>query len=402
MKKLGKNYWLLWSGFTVSTLGTYLTLVIINLYIYQVTGSPFMVGLFLLFKLIPAFFMGNIAGVLADKYDRRFLIIIADITRAVLIFSVIFLKGNIYPLYFIIFGIAICDRLYSSCLGGSIPNIAEKENILSANSYLSAGRTIALVTGPMLGGVFASMNAYTVAFSIDASTYLLSALTVALITAKFQSVSQERRKLSMWSGLKESYGFIFARFGLMSVMLVRCLDAFGSSALNVGSPIFSGQLKQFTPSICYGLIYVAFGVGEMVGALYLAKRTFISEKPTEVIVGWSTLFMALFFGLAFSGTTIYHTMFFMFLSAIMEGVTTVNYSTYIQKSPDEIRGRIVGASETGVWTSMGIGMFISGLIAEKINIVYVVQAFASLIVIGCTVHLIYWWRKLAFKYNIAA
>ncbi|MBI2974220.1 MAG: MFS transporter, partial [Deltaproteobacteria bacterium] len=228
---------------------------------------------------------------------------------------------------------------------------------------------------------------------------LFSALTAAVISVKFQNVSLERRRLSMWSGLKESYGFILARFGLMSVMLVRCLDAFGSSALNVGFPIFSEQLKQFTPSICYGLLYVAFGIGEMVGALYFAKLNFVSEKPAEVIIGWSTLFMALFFGLSFSGTTVYHAMFFMFLSAIMEGVTTVNYSTYIQNSPDEIRGRIVGTSETLVWTSMGVGMFISGLIAERVNIVYVVQVFASLIIIGCVVHLIYWWRRLALPLN---
>jgi predicted MFS family arabinose efflux permease len=172
--------------------------------------------------------------------------------------------------------------------------------------------------------------------------------------------------------------------------MLRCLDAFGSSALNVSLPIFSSGLKQFTPGICYGLIYAAFGIGEVTGALYFARKAYINERPTEVVVGWSILFMALFFGIALGGKTIYYTMFFMFLSALMEGITVVKYNLYLQKSPDEIRGRIVGSSETSVWTSMGIGMFISGLIAEKINIVYIVQAFAAIIIVGCVIHLFYW------------
>lgn len=94
MEKLGKNYWLLLGGYTISTFGTYLSLVVINLFIYQVTGSALFVGIFMLLRLVPAFFMGNIAGVLADKYDRKYLIIIADLIRATLMLSIIFLHDE--------------------------------------------------------------------------------------------------------------------------------------------------------------------------------------------------------------------------------------------------------------------------------------------------------------------
>lgn len=374
-------------------MGTYLSLIIINLFIYEMTKSPFLVGLFFLFRLIPAFFMGNIAGVLADKYDRRKLMIFADITRACLIFSVVFLREDLYPLYFIIFGIAISDRLYQSCMGGGLPNIAGKENILSANSYLSAARTIGLLIGPIVGGLLASTKSYTIAFSVDACSYLFSALTVFLMTVKFQEDRGEKKALSMMGGLKQGYGFILAQAGLLSVIIIRCLDAFGSAALNISIPIFSNTVGQFTPGICYGLMYAVFGLGEVVGAIFIARKPFITGRPPEVVTGWSILFMALFFGLALSGTTLYTALVFIFLSAIMEGVTCVTYNIYLQRSPDEIRGRIVGTSETGVWTSMGIGMFVSGLIAEKVNIAYVVQACAVLIMVGCLIHLFRWKRR---------
>lgn len=395
MERLGKNFWCLWGGFTVSTTGSYISLIVVNLFIYQVTGSALLVGTFFLLRLIPAFFMGNIAGVLADKYDRKYLIVLADVVRAALIFSMIFVKDDIFPLYFLIFGISICDRLYFSCIGGSLPNIAGASALVKANAYLASGRTIALVAGPMLGGVLTSFGRYDVAFSVDAATYLFSASMVLLITARFQGASAARKALGIWKGFKEGYGFILARAGLVGVILIRALDAFGSSAINVGTPIFASTFSQPAPGVCYGLMYAAYGVGEMVGSLVLARRPFVQQRAPEQVVGVSILFMALFFGIAFTVPFLAVTLAGMVLSGVAEGVTAVTYNIYLQRNPDEVRGRIVGTSETTVWTVMGIGMFLSGLLAERIAIGTVVQAFAALIVAGCLVYLGLWRRRMS-------
>lgn len=393
MSKLGKNYRLLWSAYSVSTLGTYLSLIVMNLFIYQATKSPLLVGVFLLLRLVPSFFMGNVAGVLADRFDRRRLIITADLARALLIFSVIFLRENIYPLYFIITLMSICDRLYQSAMGGSIPNIAGQENIVAANSYLATGRTFALISGPLIGGALISFQNYALAFGIDALTYLFSATMFYLITAKFHSAPPAKQRINILRGIKEGYVFIWANVGLFSIILIRCLDAFGSSAINVGTPIFADGLEQFSAGVCYGLMYASFGAGEMVGSLIIARTNFVRRRPPELVVGVSILFMGLFFGIAFSRPDIYFTMAFMMLSGLAEGVTAVTYNVYLQKNPDDIRGRIVGTSETSVWSTMAIGMFLSGLIAEKIPIGSVVQIFAGIIVAGCIVHLVLWRRK---------
>lgn len=395
MTKLGKEFWLLWSGYTVSTLGTYLSLIVINLFIYQATGSALMVGIFMLLRLLPAFFMGNLAGVLADRYDRRRLIIAADLARAALILSMILVRQEIFPLYVIIFGIALCDRLYVSALGGALPNVAGSSNLVKANAYLASGRTIALVSGPLIGGLVAAFGAYDVAFGIDAATYLFSATAVALMTVRFQTDSMARRRLALGASLREGYGYIFARAGLMSVILVRSLDAFGSSAINVGAPLFASEFNNPSAGICYGLIYAAFGTGEMIGSLFLARRAFIQQRPAEQVVGITILLMALTFAAAFSTAILPLALAGMTLSGIFEGVTVVTYNLHLQRNPDELRGRIVGSSETTVWTAMGIGMFLSGLLAERLPIGAVVRLFAALIAAGCVVHIILWRRRSA-------
>lgn len=390
MTKLGRNYWLLWSGFSISTIGTYLSLIVMNLFIYSVTKSPLLVGVFLLFRLVPAFFMGSVAGLISDKFERKYLIITADLFRAALIFSVIFLRENIYPLYIIIFLIAVFDRLYQSAMGGGIPNIVGKENMTIANSYLAAGRTIALVTGPIVGGLLISAGSYGIAFGIDAATYLFSAAAVSIMSCSFHDTSVARSKNGFWQGIKGGYNFIFARAGLFSIILLRCLDAFGSSALNVGQPVFTSELKEFTPGICYGLMFAAFGIGEMIGALFLSRRRFVQDVAPEIVIGVTIFIMALAFGISLSTGHIFHAMFFIWLCGIAEGVTTVVYNIRLQKNPDEIRGRVVGFSETSVWSAMGVGMFLAGLAAEWLDITHVVQIFAAIICIGCLVHLSVW------------
>jgi len=400
MHKINKNFWLLCGGYTVSTAGTYLSLIVINLFIYQVTRSAMLVGVFLLLRLVPAFFMGNIAGVAADRFNRKHLMIAADLCRAALIFSVVLMREDIFPLYFIIFGIAIFDRLYQSCMGGSIPNIAGSENMLSANAYLATGRTIALVTGPVLGGLLLSTGRFEVAFALDAATYLFSAVMIFSIKTRFNATTvAARAKVRLWKGVKEGYGYIFARAGLFSIILIRCLDAFGSSALNVGLPIFADNLKAGGAGVSYGLMFAFFGAGEMIGALFLARRKFVTERPPELVVGVTILFMAVFFGMALNGGSLHSCLALLLLSGIAEGVTSVTYNILLQKNPDEIRGRIVGTSETSVWTSMGVGMFISGLLAEHLPIGHVVGLFAAIIIAGSAAQIIYWWRISAAPAN---
>lgn len=388
IKELGKNYWFCWSGFTVSTFGTYLSLLVINLYIYKITGSPLLVGVFLLVRLIPAFFMGNVAGVLSDKFNRRYLIICADIARAVLILSIAFFSEIIWPIYIVIFLISIMDRLFQSSLGGAIPNIVSKDKLLDANAFLSSGRTVGLICGPVLGGLLLAAGNFTIVFVIDSLTYVFSATMFFLITSNFNVTSLIRRnKIGLIRGLKEGYGYIFARAGLFGVIMIRCLDAFGSSALNVGLPIFAGSFGFANVGIVYGLMFAFFGLGEMIGSLYLSKRPFVQRSSKEMLLGVTIMLMALFFGLSFSLQFLPATLGFLFLSGLAEGVTVVNYNLYLQKNPDDVRGRIVGTSETSVWTVMAVGMFFSGLIAETVPISFVVQLFAGIIVFGSVVYI---------------
>lgn len=352
-----------------------------------------MIGVFLLLRLIPAFFMGNIAGVIADRFDRKKIIIFADIARAALTVCILILRDYLYPLYIIIFLISMCDRLYQSAQGGCLPNIAGRDNISRANAYLTSGRTIALIFGPTLGGILISGGSYSAAFLVDASTYLFSAIMVAAIGANFHSASTVRSRIRFIEGLKEGYRFIFFRPTLLSIIFLRCLDAFGSSSLNVGMPIFSSSLKQYSPGICYGLMMAAYGIGEMTGAIFLSGNRCVKRYPVEIIIGFSIFFMAAFFAIALSSEHIFWGMFFIYLCGIAEGVTLVSYNATLQDNPDDIRGRIVGFSETAVWSGMGIGMFISGIAEEMFSLAAVVQCFAAMIAVGSFVHIVYWLKK---------
>ncbi len=376
------NFWFLWFGFVVSTLGTYSSLIIINLYIYDYTRSAVLVGIFLLVRLIPAFIIGSIAGATSDRFDRRKLMIISDLSRAILILLVIFVKTKIYPLYIIIFLISIADRFYQASFGGGLPNIVGMDKVVKANSYLASGRTIALVGGPILGGLMISTGRYALAFLFDALTYLFSAFMIYNISVSLHETTF--KKTSWWKDIKEGYGFIFTQFFLGAAVIARSLDAFGSSSLNVGLPVISKIFTEFKAGLNYGFLISAFALGEMIGSLYIARMKLITKKhPSEIIMASITI-MALGFGFGLNMTSIFLSMILLFIGGLAEGVTVVHYNTILQKSPDEIRGRVFGISETCIWSSMAVGMFLSGVFIEISSVGLVALIFSMIIAMGCT------------------
>lgn len=394
------NFWFLWIGFVVSTLGTYTSLIVTNCFIYNLTHSSLMVGIFLLTRLIPSLLIGSFAGVIADRFNRRYLMIIADIARALLIFSVIVFRNELYILYLIFLLIAVFDRFYQAAFGGGLPNIVGMDNLIKANAYIASGRTIAVIAGPILGGLLVALNRYNLAFSIDAVTYLVSALMVYMISAKLNHKILANNQRSWWADLKEGYIFVFTRYFLATALLLRTLDAFGSSVLSVGLPAFSNLLPELKASICYGLLIAAVGLGEMLGSFFLARLKICTLVAPEKLIGLSIAIMGLAFGIGMNMHHLTWAILFLFICGLAEGITVVHYNAIIQKNSDAIRSRIVGISETSIWSAMALGMFFSGLFIEYAGLAKIITLFSTTIFVGCSIFLVLSKNRLVKEPNM--
>jgi DHA3 family macrolide efflux protein-like MFS transporter len=173
---------LLWTAELVSTSGSALTSLASGILIYRLTGSALSVGLMLMATSLPTLFVGLIAGVFVDRFDRKKIMIASDILRAGLVFLIPFLiQFNIAFLYLIVALSSAVGQFFYPAHESVIPEIASEDELASANSLIAISSFGSTAIGFAASGLIASKFSIQWAFYIDALTFLFSAACMLFI-----------------------------------------------------------------------------------------------------------------------------------------------------------------------------------------------------------------------------
>src|SRR5512143_2306971 len=178
-----RNFALMWTGQLVSTVGSALTSLAASIYVYRATdGSALSVGLMLMATAAPSLVVGLMAGVFVDRYDRRRIMIIADLLRAALVCLIPFLvSASIVWLYVIVMLTSAIGQFFDPAYESVIPEVAPDEELAAANSLMAISSFGSTAIGFAASGLLASAFDIRWAFYIDAVTFLASALCIWLI-----------------------------------------------------------------------------------------------------------------------------------------------------------------------------------------------------------------------------
>jgi len=363
----------MWSVTTVSSFGDWLGVFAIVKYVSDNfhDHAEFAVGGALLFRVIPGLFFGPFAGVLADRFDRRRLMVTADIMRAALIASIPWIHSLIV-LYLVSAAMEMLGQMWVPSKDATIPNLVERDQLMMANqlslistyaSFPLGGAALALLVLPakLLTGVFPFLrnNPVTFAFFFDAATFLFSASRVATFPKELMKAKRARTQGS-WNpfhDLLEGFRFI-RKQPLVLTLEVGAWTAFssGSAIISLG-PIFAGKLARTEQggAAVWGTLIVAVGlglVGGMIGAGWLAR--FIERErlfPAGLMLGGGA---AIGVGLM---TSIKPALPLTFFAGFGSGVAWVTAFTLLQTiTEDRLRGRTFATLYTGIQLSLLVGL----------------------------------------------
>ena len=175
----------MWLAQLISTIGDAFTMIAAGIYVFRLTGSTLQVGLMLMATSIPTMLIGLVAGVFVDRYDRKKIMVTADLLRAALICLIPFLLTyNVAWLYVIVMLTSSIGTFFSPAFDSVLPDMASDEELNAANSMIAISSFGSTAIGFAASGLIA---AYSIewAFYIDGATFLLSALflTGAKITS---------------------------------------------------------------------------------------------------------------------------------------------------------------------------------------------------------------------------
>ncbi len=278
--RANRNYRNLWLGRVVSNLGDWFNLLASATLIATLTDAGTAISYLFLARFVPVFVMSPLAGVLADRYNRRNIMIAADILRAatVLCFLLVRSPDQLWLLYVLTALQFVLSALYTPAHSAVLSNIVEPEELVAANTLDAFTWSTMLAVGSLLGGIAAALFGVATAFVIDAGTFLLSAWFVARIQLPPRQVAEHHGGgfLDFMDGLRYLRG---ARF-ILVLSLVKAGGALIWGAINVLEIPLANQVFAVAGNgaVALGILYAVTGLGTGLGPI-LIRRTLGDSRP---------------------------------------------------------------------------------------------------------------------------
>src|SRR5512136_3145071 len=266
-----RNFSLMWTGQLVSTIGSALTSLAASIYVYRLTnGSAMSVGLMLMATAAPSLLVGLFAGVVVDRYDRKKIMIAADLARAVLVFLIPFLVPlSVIWLYVIVMLTSAIGQFFDPAQESVLPEVASEEELAAANSLMAISSFGATAVGFAASGLIASAANINLAFYLDTVTFLFSAACIGLIRIKPLQVEEESSIAVVFKNLKAGLGKLFDTPILRSLFTAQlpALLSFGlSNALLLPFAIRALHATEFEYGLQEGLTSVGFVLASLLMA----------------------------------------------------------------------------------------------------------------------------------------
>ncbi len=283
-----------------------------------------------------------VAGHLADRYDRRLVMIVSDLVSAAAWGAMAVIHEPVAMLA-IAFVATAGSQPFWAASGAAVPNLVPEEDLPWANATLGAASSIAALAGPAIGGVIIAKVGANATFSVDAVTYLLEAVFVATIAGRFSADRPEKEEAR--GGMLEGFRFIFGNPFLRASALVWTMQYFAIDAALVADPPL---VKLFAVgAVGYGAMNAGWGAGGLGGSL-LSRRLRKDRLAAAVAAGSITT--AICYGLVALTPWFAPIILLMFMVSFADAFNTVAGQTLVQaRTPDEVRGR--------TWAALGgLGM----------------------------------------------
>ena len=351
------------------TLGLQVLNVAIAWLVYVVTSDPFALGLIGLCAFIPTVPLSLVTGPAADRYDRRWIIVISCLVMVLcgllmlaLIMGGSLAPGKMLPIYLTVVLLGSARAFANPAGQALLTNLVPDEEYQSAVAWNNSTNQIASVGGPALGGFLVAIDS-SVPFAFATGCFLLATIAGFVIRARPPRAEKIR---ATWSVIVAGYKFIWTKpviLGAITLDLIAVLLG-GATAL---LPIFAKDIFQ-TDAWGLGVLRSMTSVGSIAAALVLANY------PLRTHVGRTMFTCVIIYGLCTIGfglsTHIVPAAIFLVVLGAADMVSVVIRQSLIQmETPNEMRGRVIAVHTILTGTSNQLGEFESGTLAYFIGAV---------------------------------
>ncbi|MBA7628127.1 Enterobactin exporter EntS [subsurface metagenome] len=381
-----KSYLFFWSGQLVSILGSSVVYFVLLWWLVDGTESAVALSIGSVSYFVPFILVSLIAGVVADRYDRKKVILIADSLQAFSTFiMILFFAYGIMEYWYLYFFFAFrstCQAFHQPTQNAIIPTMVPKEKLSRINgiNYLLTG--VIHIIGPMIGATFLIFLTVEQALWIDIITYLISIVPLLLVKIpSFHKETEDKKRESMWKEFKSGIKILTTIPGLLALILEAMMVNFLAQPISTLLPYYIRIIHNGSV-VDFALISMSFNVGMFIGGILTTiKKKWKYKVPIMISAG-------IIYAIAYALFSFVPTGFFILimLYTVIMGFTlpiwnALFYTILQLKVPSDKLGRITSIDNTFSCISIPLGSILAGPLVVIIGIGPLFFISASLIVI---------------------
>ena len=368
-----RNFLLLWGGQATSNLGTSITELALPLLVLALTGSPAQAGFVTAVGMIPNLFLSLIAGAVVDRWNRKLVMILCDLTRFLAFGSIplsyalgylsleqLYVVAAVQGVAFVFFGLAEFS---------SLPNVVTPEQIPRATSLNETAEAGAQALGPGLAGAIISLSRTTragavLAFLVDSLSYLVSAVTLLFIRIPFEAEREKGADVPLLRQIGEGLRYLWSKPGLRAMLLTTLGIVMFTGPLYLGVIMLATSMGA--DAVAVGLIFSLGSIGGISGALiapWVQDRVGIGK----VVVGAALVPAVLLPVLSVAGSPWVLVLGWAIIDVTVPFFNIAQVSYRFSLVPDAVQGRVSSVFRMVGFGGIVLGTSLGGLLLDQLG-----------------------------------
>lgn len=390
--KILSNIHFILSARFLSDFAAFMNMVALSSYIYYLSESPIMVGVFLASRVFGGMLASLISNRLFRLYPGKVSLVCLDLIRATCLSLLLITHTDshltIIPLIGFILGMS--NSLFSIGLNSQLASFVGPQNLGNTNSWITTLSSIGMVLGALASGIIIGVSSYEFVILLNIFGYLGAAVCIALVIHLYpEEITPTLSEQNLKQDLTRLMRALSKSPIISAMLLITLLDTLGSASHNVGFPIIANDFDQHSAPEIMGYIIAIWALGKLSGALVSKHFQLIPKKRAtekdksrmEKSFFFATILMSSGFILAFNQDTLIMSLICFFIAGVGDGISEVCFITRAQNTEKDIRLTLFSSISFLQNTGFGLGMLISSLAFEYMTPGHVVSLFHGLPII---------------------
>ncbi|MBN8733219.1 MAG: MFS transporter [Acidobacteria bacterium] len=383
----------MWIGACMSSIGTWMQMVAQSWLVYEISGSSRLLGLDAFLGQIPIMLLSLVGGVVADRVERRYILIASQLVQMSCAFTLTALVAlglvEVWHILTLSFVVGLAQAFGGPAYQALIPTLVKTEDLPNAIALNSIQFNLARVIGPVLGGLALAKLGAAWCFGLNGISFIAVIITLLIVRSPYKP---QVVKETMIESMKQGLRFIRRQESMVALIgLAFLLTALGVPTMTF-LPVFVKSVFAKGPET-YTLLLSVSGAGSVLGALLVA--TFGHSRHKGLILLVNICLLGIFGALFSQSTTVWVSCVFLFLGSMALISAFALISSLVQLiATDQMRGRVMSVYNVAFRGGMPIGNYGSGEMIERITAPPVIAANGVLLVLtACYFYLVH--KKVA-------